>query len=131
MTILRQHKQLILYVVLGGLTTLVNVLVYYLLIACSLYYAVSNAIAIGVAIIFAYITNKIYVFESVTKGFQSLTLEFAKFIGSRAVSSIFDMLSMFILISKLHCGELISKIITGLAVVVMNYILSKKYAFSN
>lgn len=128
--IFTKYKEQILYLVFGVLTTLVNFVVYYLLIACSLHYSISNAIAIAISILFAYITNKIYVFESVTKSFREALAEFLRFVGSRIASSIYDMLSMFILISLLSCNELLAKIVTGVIVVILNYILSKKFAFT-
>ncbi len=125
-----QHKEKILYLIFGVLTTLVNFIAYYLLVACSLHYSISNAIAIAVSILFAYVTNKIYVFESVTHTLSESFKEFLRFVGSRIASSIYDMLSMFILISLLCCNELLAKIVTGVIVVILNYILSKKFAFT-
>lgn len=125
-----QDKQFFLYLVFGVLTTLVNILAYYLLLSTSLHYALSNALAIAASIIFAYVTNKIYVFRSATVGIKQCGLEFMRFIGSRLFAALFDMLSMFCLIEMLSCKELVSKITTGVLVVIINYILSKYFAFS-
>lgn len=83
-----------------------------------------------VAVIFAYIVNKIFVFESKTSGKKKLVKEFTSFIACRIVSGITCDVGMFVLMVKfLHINDIISNVVTQLMVVVLNYVFSKLIIF--
>jgi len=125
-----QYKEIIHYVIFGGLTTLVNIVVFYLLDSVlDISYLIANAVAIAAAILFAFFTNKRYVFESKSTSWQEELREFGLFVGVRAGTGVFDMLSMWILVSLLHTDTSIAKILTQFVVVVLNYVFSKLVVF--
>lgn len=125
-----KYEEAIIYLVFGVLTTLVNIVVFYVLdTVLGVQYLVANAAAIVLSILFAFFTNKKYVFKSKSENFQSWFKEFMLFCGFRAVSGVFDMLSMWILVDFITLDTNIAKIATQFIVVVLNYFFSKFFIF--
>lgn len=118
-------KELIAYIFAGVFTTGVNFAVYYLMIYINVDYKISNTVAFIVSIIFAFITNKKYVFYS-EKNYLN---EFIKFSAGRIFTYIFDIGMMVVLIEFLITGEYWAKIWTNIFVVVVNYFISKCWTF--
>ena len=75
---------------------------------------------------FAYITNRIFVFKSKNKNILS---ELTKFIGSRVLSLIMDMLIMLIIVTVMGFSDIIGKVVSQVVVTIANYILSKLLVF--
>lgn len=97
----------------------------------NIYYILSNVIAFIVSVIFAYITNKKWVFYSKTSaGFKALQ-EFLKFLITRIGTFLIDFFGMIFLIEVVYCGKLYSKIFVNIIVIVLNYLFSKKIVFTN
>ena len=124
------YQEMVNYIFFGGLTTLVNIVVFFLLdTGLGWPYLIANAIAIVVSILFAYVTNKIWVFQSKTENFQETFYEFTKFIGFRLLSGLADMATMWVLVDLLIIDSSISKLLTQFIVVVLNYVFSKFFIF--
>lgn len=113
------------YIVAGILTTLVNFLVYYVMIYFSIDYKISNTIAFIVSVIFAFIINKKYVFLS-NKGYLN---EFIKFSSGRLFTYILDIGFMILLIEYINVSEYMAKIWTNILVIAVNYFISKFWTF--
>ena len=95
MPLFRKYKELILYVFFGGLTTVVNWVGYWLLAdLLHVPYLWATAIAQIAAILFAYVTNRIWVFHSKAKGLGPVLGEMVRFFGCRGVSFVLDLLCM-------------------------------------
>ena len=127
-----QHWEVLSYLIFGVLTTAVNYLVYlpvYNLLCLSA--ALSNAIAWVVAVAFAYLTNKPFVFKSHDWSAKTVIPELTKFVGCRVASGAAETLILLVTVDLLHWNGNIWKIITSLLVVVMNYIASKLVVFKN
>lgn len=126
-----KHKELINYVIFGVLTTLVNFICYF--ISTKLFNideVISNGIAWFVSVLFAYITNKIFVFESKKNGLKEIIIEMTTFFLSRVLSGICCDVGTFALMVKvLNVNDFIAKIVTQIMVIVMNYVLSKLVIF--
>ena len=120
-------KELILYVVFGVLTTLVNILVYFLFVrGFHVHYIYSNIVAWVASVLFAYVTNRIWVFESKS---TNIIKEISLFFGGRLFSGILDTALMYLFIDLLSFGDIFSKIVVQVIVVIMNYVLSKFVIF--
>ena len=124
------NKETILYLVFGVLTTCVNYAV------CFLFYRftdisilIYNVVAWVAAVAFAYITNKLFVFES--KSFRGTVVlkELVSFVSARLLSLGIEELFLFVSVEKLHANELIAKLIAQVFVVVFNYFASKLFIF--
>ena len=125
-----KYEELIGYLIFGGLTTVVNIIVFYLFDSVfDVHYLVANAIAIVVSILFAFFTNKKYVFKSSTPTVQLWLKEFSLFVSFRLLSAVFDMGSMWLLVDGLNLNANVAKIITQFIVVVLNYAFSKFFIF--
>ena len=122
------NKETFLYLIFGILTTIVNIVSFFLFNKL-FNYKLSNIIAFILAIVFAYITNKKYVFESKKEEKTEIIKEFIFFIGSRLFTFVLDMILMVLFIEALFMNVLISKIIANIFVIILNYILSKKLVF--
>ena len=120
-------KEIISYLIFGILTTLVNIVVY---TVCNdllqIQYLISNAIAWIFSVLFAYITNRKYVFESKN---SSMMNELVKFIGARLSTGIMDMILMWLFVDILCFNSMMSKIVVNVIVIVLNYVLSKIFVF--
>lgn len=125
-----KYQEVIDYLFFGVLATIVNIGVFYVFdTLLDTPYLFANAISIIAAILFAFVTNKKYVFKSTSTSNKEAFREFYLFVGFRLVSGLFDMLSMFILVDFLTIDTNISKIITQFIVVVVNYAFSKLFIF--
>ena len=126
----RKHKEGIRYLIFGALTTLVNILAYAI---C--YYlfninnAISNVLAWIIAATFAYITNKIYVFNSKVNNKKELLREAVYFYGCRLLTLIIDEGIMILTVDKLGWNALLMKIIVNIIVIILNFIFSKILIF--
>ncbi|MGL5351945.1 MAG: GtrA family protein [Clostridium sp.] len=118
------NKEVIKYLLAGILTTILNIFIFYMFNRISSY-QIANSIAFIISIIFAYIVNKIYVFNSRSWEFKILTKEFYIFFLSRVGTYILDILFMLFLIEKINIKQLFSKILTNIVIIMLNYIMSK------
>lgn len=124
---MKLERELILYVVFGVLTTLVNIVVYFFFARiCGINYLISNVIAWVLSVLFAYITNRIWVFESKN---ANILKEMSLFFGGRLFSGVVDTGLMYLFIDILSIGDFISKIVIQVIVVVLNYVISKLIVF--
>lgn len=125
-------KEVILYVVFGVLTTLVNVGTFYVLTSFLHYNEnIANIIAILLAVIFAYITNRKLVFNSKASSFSEIFFEICKFFSARFFTMVVEFFGFMLLFNVLHIPNLISKISITVLVIVLNFFLSKFFAFKN
>ena len=125
-----KYYDIIVYLIFGGLTTVVNYLIY---IPCcewlSLSAAVSNMIAWVVAVAFAFLTNKPLVFKSHDWSWAVVWPELVKFVSCRLVSGVLETLLLLVLVDMLGFHELWMKLITSILVIIFNYIGSKFLVF--
>jgi putative flippase GtrA len=129
-SLLVRHWDIISYLVFGVLTTVVNYLVYlpcYNLLGLSA--AVSNVIAWSVAVLFAYVTNKPFVFRSHDWSLQTVIPEFVKFVGCRVASGGVETLILLLTVDILGWNGNLWKLIVSVLVVVANYFGSKLLVF--
>lgn len=138
--LLKKYKEIILYVLFGGLTTVVNYIIYFTCTkALHIGWSPATLFAWIGAVLFAYVTNRIWVFESRAKGFSAVFFEFVKFIGARILSLGLEWLTLKLLIDILHMdlwawrdlplGEFVAKTIAQILVIIANYVFSKWIVF--
>ena len=129
--IISKYKSIILYGIFGVATTLVNIITYYI---CSnmihFNVIVSTIISWLIAVIFAYITNKIWVFESKTKNFNEVFREIVSFFSCRILTGILDVIIMYIFVDLLTFNGMIIKTLSNILVIILNYVASKLIIFN-
>lgn len=121
-----KHEEMINYLIAGGLTTFISIFSYYLLRFIINDYYINTALSWIIAVTFAFIVNKVYVFKSKN---ENKLLEYIKFTGSRIATLLIELLLMFIFVKLLKINDMIVKIFIQVIVIVLNYILSKLYVF--
>ena len=118
------------YLFIGGCTTMVNLVVYTVLCRAAHFNVnVSNIISIIVAILFAYVTNKLIVFRSHCGSFAELASECARFIGARLATMGIEVGGVFLLYEVLHKDEIVAKLATQGLVIIGNYFISRFIVF--
>ncbi|MFC6170709.1 GtrA family protein [Loigolactobacillus jiayinensis] len=126
----KKYQAIIAYLFFGGLTTLINIGVFAILNPF-MNYQVANVSAWFISVLFAYITNKLWVFSSKTAGFSEFVKEISSFFFFRILSLIMDILIMWVGVSLLHANPLLTKIVDNVVVVVANYFFSKLFIFNS
>ena len=126
-----EYKEIINYLIFGVLSTVVNFASYF--IFAKLFHideVVSSGLSWFCAVLFAYITNKIFVFESKTKTVKEFIKEMMSFFACRVLSGILCDVGTFALMVKvLNINDVIAKIVTQIMVVILNYVLCKLVIF--
>lgn len=131
----KKYKEIINYLIIGVLTTVVSLVTFYIVRILfltndtQLDIQISNIISWFFAVLFAFITNKKYVFESKKEGKEKL-IEMIKFYLSRITTLLIDMATMWLLTAPLNINDKISKIIVQFIIVVLNYVFSKIFVFN-
>ena len=113
------------YLFFGGCTTLVNIITFWVLRLLKLGVYTSNTIAWVLSVLFAFITNRLFVFQSKGK----ILKEIVSFFGFRLLSLLFDMGIMYLFVDIFKWNDLVSKIIANVFVIIINYIFSKVFIF--
>lgn len=125
-----KYREALLYLLFGFLTTVVNYLVYLPLHSgATMLASVANVIAWIAAVIFAFFTNKPFVFKSVDWSFGTVVPEFVKFVGARLGSLAVETLILLVCVDLLAWNGILIKLVTSVLVVVLNYITSKLMVF--
>ena len=125
-------KEVILYIIFGVLTTIIHLAVFALLnSAFKINENLANAIAIIIAVLVAYFTNKDMVFHSEANDVKSKLIEFFKFILGRAFTMLVEYFGGMLLFKYLPIPNIISKCIVTVVVIILNFFISKFFAFKH
>lgn len=142
--IIEKYKEIITYVIFGVLTTVVNFVAFWLFtkILGDKLYLVNNAIAWIISVMFAYVTNKLFVFESKSWNGKVIFKEIFEFFLARIFSFLIEEGGLLLFIQKLKfdrfhfeifsfevTGQLIAKVVLAVIVVILNYFFSKFIIF--
>lgn len=119
------------YLIVGMLTTLVNLACFHLLVVILGWdVTIGNILSVVVAILFAFVANKYVVFQSITTDFQNLTSEFIKFVAGRLITMVIEVGGVFLLHNVMGFEAMPSKAATQVIVIVLNYFISKFLVFN-
>ena len=125
-----QYKDVIAYLFFGVCTTVVNVVVYWL---CAHPLKVrtmpSAVIAWIAAVLFAYVTNRKWVFHSQAYSATEIAREITSFFACRIATGVLDWACMFVFVDMLHWNDIVIKVAANILVIVLNYIASKIIIF--
>ena len=130
--LLEKYKAIIRYGIFGVLTTLINIVVYeafYRYVGWS--NVVSNIVARVAAVLFAFVTNKLWVFESRTTEKKALMFEIISFFGCRLATGVLDLAIMYVAVDEMALNSTLMKCISNVIVIIVNYIASKLLIFKN
>lgn len=125
-----KYKEIIMYLIFGVLTTLVDFAVYFPLANFfHVHYLIANTLAWIAAVLFAFVTNKLWVFESRSFAPKIVLKELVMFAGGRIVSLCVQQILLYITVDLAHINKNISKLAVSVIVIILNYVLSKLLVF--
>ena len=129
--IYKKNKEIINYLIFGVLTTVVSFVVYFIFAKVfKIDEVISNVISWFFSVLFAFITNKLYVFESKETGKKTLLKEIISFYLARLFTGVACDLGVFALMVKtFKINDVLSKLVTQVIVIILNYVLSKLIVF--
>lgn len=125
-----KHREAILYLFFGGCTTLVNFAVYWFFTR-PVNVGTVGASVLGwlLSVLFAYATNRKWVFESAARGARAVIGEMAKFFAGRIATGVMDVAIMFIAVDLMGAPDMVMKILSNVLVIILNYFISKMLVF--
>ena len=129
-TLLEKYKSLIRYGIFGALTTIINIAAYAVVYhKFGISNVVSNIIAWVLAVVFAFVTNKLWVFDSKTLEIRTLLFELTSFFACRLATGLLDLAIMYVAVDKMAFNSTIMKCLSNIFVIIANYIFSKLVIF--
>lgn len=130
MDMYKKYEDVILYLFFGGLTFLICIGSYYVCTeTLGMQYMVANVISWVIAVLFAYITNRIWVFKSNAKGFGAILKELWLFIACRLTTGGMEVAIMFVGVTLMSVNDMVVKIIAQIIVILSNYVFSRLIIF--
>ena len=123
------ESSVIRYIFFGGCTTMVNLVSFFILRKLKVELNIANIISIILAILFAYVTNKIWVFRSY-KTLKDHVQPFCKFVSARLVTMVIEVGGVWLLVSVMGLNDMIGKFLTQFIVLILNYVFSKFFVFT-
>ncbi|MCD7713512.1 MAG: GtrA family protein [Prevotella sp.] len=126
----QETRDIIVYLVLGVCTTLVNVAVYWLCYEkCRVANVPSTAVAWVVSVAFAFLTNKPWVFHSRSWKAGTVLREGVKFFWWRFATGVVDVAGMYLFVDVLHANGTLMKFVLNIIVVILNYLFGRFLVF--
>lgn len=128
--IYEKYKDVIPYAIFGVLTTVVNIVVYWIMahpLHC--HTMVSTIVAWVAAVLFAYVTNRKWVFHSEASSKEEIVKEIINFFLARLATGVIDWVCMFVFVDVLHFNDVAIKFIANVIVIILNYVASKLIIF--
>ena len=126
----KKYRDIVSYLFFGVCTTAVNILVYDICyLASGIGNVPSTVVAWLVSVLFAFVTNKLWVFQSKTRQAKALLHEVLSFFGCRLATGVLDVVIMYLAVDCMGGNGLVWKLISNVLVIVLNYAASKFWIF--
>lgn len=132
MKFLKKYEEIIKYVFIGGCTTIVSLTSYFIFAnVVEMHYQMANVLSWVLAVAFAYVTNKTFVFRSKYAGIKNTLREMGSFVSFRLASLAVEILSMYFFVQIWKIDDNIVKLMNQVIVTVLNYLFSKFFIFQH
>lgn len=125
----KNNIEIIKYIIVGGITTLINLLLLKIFIDRGIYYILSNIYSYLIAVVINYLFNKKFVFKQKKINRKKENIQFIKFILLRVSSLFIDNYLFYIMVSKFFINIYVSRIFLTLFIIVSTYTLNKLFIF--
>lgn len=126
----KKYKEVLLYLFFGGLTTVISIGSYaFFDVSMHIDPMIANILSWILAVLFAYVTNRIWVFTNVAKDLNGLIQEIFSFFGGRVATLLMEEGILYIGIKLLGMNSILIKVLAQVLVVIANYIISKLFVF--
>lgn len=128
----KKHEEGINYLIFGFLAFVLNYILYFIFAdTIVMHYMAATVLSWVLTVVFAYWTNRTFVFKSQNKGTTSLVREFLSFIGARVATEVLEIVLMYVMVTLLSINDKISKLVCQTIVILANYVLSKIWIFKD
>lgn len=128
--IYKRYKEAVDYLFWGGVAFVLSMVLFYLFAnVWGIYEQIANILSWIICVIFTYLTNRIFVFQSKVRGIKNIFKEFKDFVTARLLTLVMENVILFIMIDLLTINNMIAKLVGQFVVIVSNYVLSKLWIF--
>lgn len=126
----KKYKEVLLYLFFGVLTTVVSIGSYaFFNVTLGINELISNVISWVLAVLFAFFTNRIWVFAAPTKTVEEFMKQLVSFAGGRVLTLVIEEIILLVFITMLHFNSMLIKFIAQVVVIILNYVISKLLVF--
>lgn len=126
----KKHEEGLNYLIFGFLAFVLNYILYFLFAdAMQMHYMAATVLSWVLTVVFAYWTNRTFVFKSQNKDAGAVVKEFVSFIGARIATEVLEVVLMYVMVDLLAINDKISKLVCQVLVILANYVLSKIWIF--
>lgn len=126
----KKHEEAMNYLFWGGVAFVLSMVLFFIFAnIMQIYEQIANILSWIICVIFTYLTNRIFVFKSKTKGIKRVFKEFCDFVTARIMTLIMENAILFVMIDLLTINNMIAKLVGQFVVIVSNYVLSKLWIF--
>lgn len=126
----KKHEEGINYLIFGFLAFVLNYILYFIFAdAIAMHYMAATGLSWVLTVVFAYWTNRTFVFKSQSKETASVVQEFVSFIGARIATEVLELVLMYVMVDLCQVNDKISKLVCQVIVILANYVLSKIWIF--
>lgn len=128
--IYKKYEEAISYLFWGGAAFVLSMVLFYLFVnIMGLHEQIANVWSWIICVIFAYLTNRTFVFKSKIRGFYNILIEFKDFVAARVLTLVMENAILFVMIEMMGFHNMIAKLVGQVVVIVSNYFLSKLWIF--
>lgn len=128
----KKHEEGINYLIFGFLAFVLNYILYFIFAdTIAMHYMAATVLSWVLTVVFAYWTNRTFVFKSQNKEKTSVVKEFVSFIGARVATEVLEIVLMYVMVTLLTVNDKISKLVCQTIVILANYVLSKIWIFKD
>lgn len=128
----KKHEEGINYLIFGFLAFVLNYILYFLFAdAIAMHYMAATVLSWVLTVVFAYWTNRTFVFKSQNKEAGAVWKEFISFIGARVATEVLEVVLMYVMVDMAGVNDKISKLVCQTIVILANYVLSKIWIFKD
>lgn len=128
----KKHEEGINYLIFGFLAFVLNYILYFLFAdAIGIHYMAATGLSWVLTVVFAYWTNRTFVFKSKNKEAGAVWKEFVSFIGARVATEVLELVLMYVMVDVAGINDKIAKFVCQVLVILANYVLSKIWIFKD
>ena len=128
----KKNKEVLLYLFFGGLTFIVSIATYAVFnVSMGINELIANVMSWVLAVLFAFATNRVWVFQAPTHTITEFLKQMLSFFGGRVVTLVIEEIILLVFITWLGFNSMVVKVIAQVIVIVLNYVISKFFVFSD
>lgn len=126
----KKYKEMLLYLFFGGLSFIVSIATYALFnVGMNINELIANVLSWIITVMFAFLTNRVWVFQSPTNGVAEFVKQMFVFYSGRVITLVVEEVILLVFITWLGCNSMLVKVVAQVIVILLNYVISKLVVF--